>query len=130
MRLHRKATAPRYKREEGVVSYLLASPLTSDAMQLTTTVVEIQPGGRQHLHSHLPEQIYYILSGSGQMTVGEERSAVRAGDCVFIGSGASHGLENDSGDVLRYFSAASPAFDRRDLESMWPLASEMDGGAA
>ncbi len=50
MRILKKETAPRYIREEGIVSYLLASARTSDAKQLTTTLVEIRTGGEQRVH--------------------------------------------------------------------------------
>src|SRR5204862_7197829 len=85
-----KETAPRYTRPEGITSYLLASPRTSGAEQLTTTLAVLQPGGAQRMHSHRPEQVYFILEGSGLMTVGGETRRVGAGDCVFIPSGLPH----------------------------------------
>lgn len=120
----KKYTAPRYIRKEGIVSYLLASPRTCDAKQLTTSLVEIEPGGEQRIHSHAPEQIYYILEGSGFMKVGDETAHVESGDCIFIPSDAPHGLKNDGKALLRYFSAAAPSFDSEQLERFWPLKSE------
>jgi mannose-6-phosphate isomerase-like protein (cupin superfamily) len=122
----KKIHAPRYIREEGIVSYLLASPITSDSQHLTTSIVEIKPGGKQRVHSHTPEQIYYILEGRGHMTVSDETARVEPGDCIFIPSGASHGLMNDGDVVLRYFSAAAPAFGREQLKKLWPLRSEVE----
>jgi mannose-6-phosphate isomerase-like protein (cupin superfamily) len=124
MKVLKQRTAPRYIRQEGIVSYLLASPRTSDAQHLTTSVVEIEPGGEQRIHSHLPEQVYYILVGSGVMMVGDEKARVDPGDCIFIPSGAAHGLRNDGRIALRYFSAAAPSFGSQRLESLWPLKSE------
>jgi len=60
-----------YIRAEGIASYLLASLRTSNAEFLTTSVVEIKPGGKQRIHHYVPEQIYYMLEGSGLMTVAE-----------------------------------------------------------
>lgn len=74
MRILKKETAPRYMREEGITSYLLASPLTSDTEHLTTSQVEIKSGEEQRIHSHAPEQIYYILEGQGLMTGGDEKT--------------------------------------------------------
>jgi mannose-6-phosphate isomerase-like protein (cupin superfamily) len=122
----KKHTAPRYTREEGIVSYLLASSITSSAEYLTTSVVEIKPGGKQRIHSHVPEQIYYILEGSGKMTVADETEKVVPEDCVFIPSNAPHGLINDGKKMLKYFSAAAPAFDVEQLEKFWPLGSEVE----
>jgi mannose-6-phosphate isomerase-like protein (cupin superfamily) len=96
---------------------------------LTITLVQIQPGGKQRIHSHGPEQVYYILNGRGRMTVAGETREVQAGDCVFIPSGMPHGLENLTGVVLEYLSAAAPKFDGKDLEAMWPLPSETEESA-
>ena len=107
-------------------SYLLASPRTSSAEHLTTTLAVIQPGGEQRIHSHRPEQVYFILEGSGLMTVGGKTQRVGPGDCILIPSGQPHGLKNDGGVTLRYFSAAAPAYEPGHLEKSWPLKSEVE----
>ena len=114
--------APRYQRD-GITSYLLASSRTCQSELLTTTLVEMDPGGVQKPHSHEPEQTYFVMEGTGVMTVGEEMAQVSAGDCVFIPSRASHGLRNTGSGVLRYYSAAGPSFSREQLEKLWPLKS-------
>ena len=86
----------------------------------------IQPGGEQRLHSHRPEQVYFILEGNGLMTVGNETQRVGPGDCVFIPSGQPHGLKNDEATTLRYFSAAASAYPPGHLERIWPLKSEAE----
>ena len=122
-----KEAAPRYMRPEGITSYLLASPRTSSAEYLTTTLAVIQPGGEQRIHCHLPEQVYFILEGRGLMTVAGETQRVGPGDCVFIPSGQPHGLKNDGDITLRYFSAAASAYEPGHLEKTWPLVSEAGG---
>jgi mannose-6-phosphate isomerase-like protein (cupin superfamily) len=121
-----KAKAPRYRRQEGATSYLLASPRTCQAKHLTTTLVQIEPGGDQPIHSHAPEQVYFVLEGSGMMTVGAETQEVGPGDCIFVPSATPHGIRNQGQQVLRYFSAAAPAFETSELLSLWPLGSESD----
>jgi mannose-6-phosphate isomerase-like protein (cupin superfamily) len=123
MKILSKHKAPRYTRTEGITSYLLASPRTSDARFLTTTMVEITPGGKQRVHQHHPEQVYFILEGKGLMTVADKRAEVGPADCIFIPSGVSHGLKNNGKKLLRYFSAAAPSFKKEELESFWPLDS-------
>lgn len=124
MHVLKKEAAPRYIRPEGITSYLLASPRTSGAAHLTTTLAVIQPGGAQRVHSHQPEQVYFILEGLGLMTVGEETQRVGPGDCIFIPSGQAHGLKNDGDMILRYFSAAAPAYEPGHLEKTWSRVSE------
>ena len=121
-----KAKAPRSRRSEGITSYLLASPRTSQAKHLTTTLVQIEPGGEQRIHSHAPEQVYFILEGSGLMTVGAETQEVGPGDCIFVPPEAHHGIRNQGQGLLRYFSAAAPAFDTSDLLALWSLGSESE----
>ena len=123
MKVLRREGAPRYTRQEGITSFLLASPRTSGGEHLTTTLVEIEPGGEQRIHSHPPEQVYFILGGSGLMSVGEQTEEVTAGDCILVPSEASHGLRNNGDAILRYLSAAAPSFTPEQLEQWWPLES-------
>ena len=118
MHVLKERDSTRYIRPGGITSYLLASPRTSSAEHLTTTLAVIQPGGEQRIHSHRPEQVYFILEGSGLMTVGDETQRVGPGDCVFIPSGQPHGLKNDGDGTLRYFSAAAPAYEPGHLEKI------------
>ena len=126
MQVFTKAEAPRYRRPEGITSYLLASARTSDAEHLTTTLVEVEPGGLQRIHRHGPEQVYFVLDGIGIMTVGDETQEVRRGDCILVPSDTPHGIRNHGKQVLRYFSAAAPSFELGDLLSLWPLGSETE----
>jgi mannose-6-phosphate isomerase-like protein (cupin superfamily) len=122
LRILNKDAAPRYTRDD-ITSYLLVSEQTCESKKLTTTIVEMQAGGIQRVHSHEPEQMYYILEGEGIMTVGDETKEVRAGDCVFFSSFTPHGLQNTGDTVLTYFSAASPSFSAEESEKLWPLKS-------
>lgn len=116
----RKDEAPRYERD-GITSYLLMSEMTTGARTITTSLVEMQPGGMQHIHAHTNEQTYTILEGHGVMTVGEETLEVSQGDSIFITSDVPHGLRNSGKSMLRYLSAASPAFGMDMEKELWPL---------
>ncbi|MFQ5453829.1 MAG: hypothetical protein ACE5D6_06545, partial [Candidatus Zixiibacteriota bacterium] len=62
MKILKKKDSPRYMRKEGIKSYLLASPITSNSVHLTTTLVEIEPHGKQRIHQHELEQVYFIIT--------------------------------------------------------------------
>ncbi|MGA2915545.1 MAG: cupin domain-containing protein [Sedimentisphaerales bacterium] len=111
MNITKKNASPRYQ-SEGITSYLLVSEITTNSRYITTSLVEMNPGGKQHIHSHETEQCYYILEGEGLMTVGRETQKVAAGDCIFIPSNEPHALNNNSQSVLKYFSADSSLFGR------------------
>ncbi|MBN1533162.1 MAG: cupin domain-containing protein [Spirochaetes bacterium] len=115
-----RGSSPRYRRDD-IESFLLISRKTTCSRNLAVTLVEMQPGGLQHRHSHEPEQMYYILQGSGIMTVDGSEEEVAAGDCVFIPSGSTHGLVNTGAVLLRYLSAASPSFSAEECDELWPL---------
>ena len=66
--------------------------------------VEMEPGSSIGVHRHGEnEEVYVVLSGSGMMTVNDERRAVKAGDIILNKPGWQHGLENMSDQTLKLF---------------------------
>ena len=93
-------------------------------MGLTATWVDVAPGSRQRPHEHPSEQVYVITAGSGRMLVEEEERPVGSGDLIYIPSGAVHGIENTSEEMLTYISAAAPALDAEAAYDRGQLRSE------
>lgn len=53
------------------------------------------PGQEHAAHVHADQdKLYYVLSGSGEATVGDETHAVSEGDLVLAPAGVPHGLKN------------------------------------
>jgi mannose-6-phosphate isomerase-like protein (cupin superfamily) len=87
---------------------------------------EILPPGRAvvcHWHRQI-EEIYYVLSGAGVMTVGNERREVGRGDAIYIPQETPHTLENTGDEPIRLLLVCGPAFfyedsvfDKPDSES-------------
>lgn len=119
MQILNRKKSPRYIRD-GIVGHLLVSPRTCDARHLATSLVEIDPGGEQRIHSHEPEQVYFIIEGTGAMTVADEQAMVVAGDCIYVPSKVPHGLRNAGEFRLRYLGIVSPAFTDIELHEQWP----------
>ena len=85
---------------------------TTSGITQCSLAEEILPPGRAvtpHHHREL-EEIYYILSGSGRMTVGEESNEVAAGDAVYVPRGHRHTLENTGDQPIRLLVVCGPAF--------------------
>ena len=62
----------------------------------------LPPGTSIGLHRHdLDEEYYFILSGTGVMTLDGVRHEVGPGDITAIFPGGGHGLENNSQEDLR-----------------------------
>ncbi|MFB6233605.1 MAG: cupin domain-containing protein, partial [Haloarculaceae archaeon] len=112
-------TAPALSRGDGVVSRLLNPDSDGSETDLTVTWVTVDPGATQTRHSHEPEQVYVLVAGRGEMTVGDETRTVEAGDLVHIPSNADHAIENTGDQPLEYVSAATPAIPRGDVEAFY-----------
>lgn len=54
-----------------------------------------------HFHPDL-EELYYILSGYGDITIGEEKKEISRGDAVYIPKNALHTLVNTGEVPLRF----------------------------
>jgi mannose-6-phosphate isomerase-like protein (cupin superfamily) len=56
-----------------------------------------------HYHTDF-EEIYYVLSGYGIMTIGEEQKEISRGDVVYIPAIAPHALLNTGSVPLRFIT--------------------------
>jgi mannose-6-phosphate isomerase-like protein (cupin superfamily) len=85
-------------------------------IELCSLAEEILPPGAAVIrHHHLQtEEIYYILNGEGEMTVGEETRNVRTGDAVFIPQAKTHTLKNTGAEPIRLLLVCGPAYSVED----------------
>jgi mannose-6-phosphate isomerase-like protein (cupin superfamily) len=75
----------------------------------------LPPGTATTSHFHrLTEEIYYILKGSGRMTIGEESRSVGTGDAIAIPPGAVHQILNDGREPLVFLCCCAPAYEHDD----------------
>ena len=82
---------------------------------------EIPVGSEQPLHSHDPEQCYYIIRGTGLMIIDEEAREVAEGDAVYISPRSMHGIKNTGSVPLEYLTANAPAFPADYEMTLWPV---------
>jgi len=57
-------------------------------------IARLTPGKEIEAHIDPMEEIYFVVSGAGEMRVDEDRKEVGPGDAVWIPTGASHALRN------------------------------------
>jgi mannose-6-phosphate isomerase-like protein (cupin superfamily) len=62
-----------------------------------------------HQHQEL-EEIYYVLSGKGLMTVGDDTREVSTGDAIYVPRGKRHTLNNTGSDPIKLLLVCGPAF--------------------
>jgi mannose-6-phosphate isomerase-like protein (cupin superfamily) len=60
----------------------------------------LHPGAAIGYHLQQEEEIYYILSGTGEMTMNDKEFTVQAGDAILTLPGSSHGLKQTGKDDL------------------------------
>jgi len=70
-------------------------------------IARLEKGRTIEAHRDPMEEIYFILSGEGEMTVDDETRPVKPGDAVWIPTGSLHKLTNTGEDVLVILVPAS-----------------------
>lgn len=71
----------------------------------------LPPGAAVPPHHHeVLEEVYYILEGSGVMTIGNEQREVGAGDAIYIPRNNRHSLTNTGSEPMRILLVCGPAF--------------------
>ena len=63
--------------------------------------------GTPHVHTGYDE-VYYVLSGTGTITLGQETHPLRPGSVVVIPAGVPHSLEASSGEQLEFVIFGTP----------------------
>lgn len=55
----------------------------------------VPPGETNQIHNHpKEEQLYIVLSGSGEIQVGDEKTEVKPGDVIYLPPNITHGFFN------------------------------------
>jgi mannose-6-phosphate isomerase-like protein (cupin superfamily) len=90
---------------------VLLSPAIQDVVTgLSIGMVSLPPGESGDVHSHQEEQeTWYILSGSGRLTVGAEEVDLGPGTLVVAPPGVEHQIANPGGEPLNALFMYSPA---------------------
>ncbi len=68
-------------------------------------------GGQVPWHNQEQEEVYFIVEGTGEMCLGDERREVTGGQMVFIPPGVFHQLTNTGTAPLRMIYCYGPAGD-------------------
>jgi len=94
---------------------------TSAIEQCSLAEERLEPGQAVTPHFHREtEEIYYVLEGSGTMTVGGEARTVSAGDAIMIPINSIHSLSNTGIETMRIVLVCGPAFSRSDENFVEP----------
>lgn len=107
MRIVRNNEAPKNEMQSGVFRELLAY-----TPSYTLTKLSALKGTVSKPHSHMHEQVVYILSGEGNFLIGEEIINMKAGDCIQIDADVPHTFDSVCEDMV-WFEFFTP--ERKDI---------------
>ena len=82
-------------------TYVLKDNKSLNNLVLSSTALKPRQSTRGHSHPG-QEEVYYFVSGVGDMELGEKRFSVQGGDVVLIPDGVFHRVHNTSANEL-YF---------------------------
>lgn len=99
--------------ERGLVYWkTLVSADVTRSEALTMGIAKMPPGEALRKHRHRQAEIYFILEGTGLVTIGSESRPVKAGSTAFIPGDALHSCENTGvSDLLCAYVFPSDSFE-------------------
>jgi mannose-6-phosphate isomerase-like protein (cupin superfamily) len=83
-------------------------------------------GGQVPWHNQEQEEVYFVIEGTGEMCLGDQRQVITAGQAVYIPPGVFHQMTNIGDVPLRMVYCYGPAGDvahwRQELSGTLPRA--------
>jgi mannose-6-phosphate isomerase-like protein (cupin superfamily) len=102
-----------------------ASPIQTPAFAMGHVTLEPR-GGQVPWHNQEQDEVYFLVSGTAEMCLGEERQTLQAGEAVYIPSGVFHQLTNVGDEPARMIYVYGPAGEvahwRQELAGTLPRA--------
>ena len=100
------SVAERFGSQSGAVGARIGARL------LGYNITAVAPGKRAFpLHNHhANEEMFFILQGSGELRIGDERYSIRAGDFIANPPGgpeSAHQIINTGSDEMRYLAVST-----------------------
>jgi mannose-6-phosphate isomerase-like protein (cupin superfamily) len=114
---------PARRRTQNVVGG--ASPIQATHFSIGNVLLDPN-GGQVPWHNQQQEEVYFVLEGTGEMCLGDQRQVVYAGQAVYIPPGIFHQLTNIGDIPLRMLYCYGPAGDvdhwKQELSGTLPVA--------
>lgn len=112
--INQKDTVPFTTADGSTIRELLAHRNSSIRHQ-SLAEARLAPGVATTPHHHMAtEEIYYILVGEAEMTLGENNRAVVPGDAIAIPPGERHSIRNTGDEELVFLCTCAPGYEHAD----------------
>jgi mannose-6-phosphate isomerase-like protein (cupin superfamily) len=110
-----RADAPPFTTVDGSTIRELLAHRNSSIRRQSLAEARLAVGSATVPHHHADtEEIYYILTGSADMTIGDETRGVGPGDAIAIPPGARHTIRNTGPDELVFLCTCAPGYEHAD----------------
>jgi len=107
--------APPFVTADGSTIRELLACRNSSIRRQSLAEARLAPGAATVPHHHaVTEEIYYILSGTADMTLDGETRPVGPGDAIAIPPGARHTICNTGGEELVFLCTCAPGYEHAD----------------
>ncbi|MFH0729769.1 MAG: cupin domain-containing protein [Pseudomonadota bacterium] len=104
-----------YTTKDGSIIRELMHPAVHGGNNMSLAEAIVPAGTATHLHCHFKtEEIYHITSGKGEMTLGDDRFEVSAGDTILIAPKTPHRISNAQAGELKLLCCCSPPYSHED----------------
>lgn len=84
------------------------------ALRYSLAHATVPVGETSQPHSLSTSEVYYILSGTGEMHIGDETQIVEPGDAVYIPPDAKQFIRNNGNEPLVFICIVDPAWRKED----------------
>jgi len=100
---------------EGAMIYDLLNPQNVENVIRYSLAYVILPHRKSTLsHMMKTSEVYYILEGEGVLYINNESNHVKAGDAIFVISGARQHFDNVGSGDLKFLCIVDPAWKKDD----------------
>jgi mannose-6-phosphate isomerase-like protein (cupin superfamily) len=115
MDIHNIDRVPAFTTKDGSEIRELLAHRNSCIRNQSLAEARLPPGAATTPHYHpRTEEIYYILTGTAEMRIGEEKLTVRPGDAIAIPPGQEHQIVNTSKEMLVFLCCCAPGYEHED----------------
>lgn len=119
MKVYKTDKKEEYLTDEGChIIEILNNPLSES---ISIAQARVEPGVKTRLHTlGDTTEIYYILSGEGIATVGQESKKLGIGDCIVIQPDNPQCVKNTGGIDLTFLCICQPRFQFSNYKDVEP----------
>jgi mannose-6-phosphate isomerase-like protein (cupin superfamily) len=111
--------------DRGMTNTVIINEETCGATAFTAGILYVPPGGKSVTDIHQVDEFYYIIGGSGTVTVNGVPHQVQAGDLLFLPARWEHRITNEGNEIVAILWVTGETWGRlpeiRDELAKWAV---------